>query len=1243
MLGAIAIAVFSLVASGQTGLGTITGRITDPSGAVIANVSVTATNTETGLQTKAVSDPAGYYELLRLQPGRYTIEAQGASFKQLIRQGIVVQVEDRLGIDLRMEIGGASESVTVNADAPLLRTEDPQTGEVIDYQMIQNVPQYNRDPLQLLTLSGNVQGSGVEASGGSGSDTRINGGRTSSIDYLVDGVTVVTGQGHSVNGETPGMDDVEQFKVITNGASADIGRVSGGIVTLSTKAGTNTFHGQVYEYYKNAALDDSGWSQKALGGTKSPYHNFDTGFTFGGPVLIPHFYNGHSKTFFFVAYEGVRYYQSGQLYNSNVPTDAERSGDFSNLFMTDSNGNRLTPTMYEPCFQPSFCSASPVLVPPGQPNSGSMAIQKYNLLGGDGMHVPAGLITPLSATILKYQPEPNHAPIAGTSDAGNYVGAQTSNNLSDVWSIRIDHQINDNDRIFGRFTHTYTHAAQTAWAGPLNPAPSGGTPGGWGLTLNYDQVLSPTLSFSVVLGGYYSPSFFGTSLPADINSSSWGFDSVSSQYLAGNLPWIPVDFMYTAASQNMPFANSASKTTTNSTSGVLGGSFTKLLNKHLLQFGAETRRFYDDSSKSSGGNAFFMGDPVTQYSYDAGFWSAYSGVNGLGPFLMGLNDLMNVSGAFNRDLAQNYYASYIQDTYKLSPRLTLDLGLRWDMESPTTERNDKLFIWDPQAPSQFTINSGWTWNDALSQAGIDPSTVQTPDWVSSGFPKGMIRLTNTPEHPSRLATGYHPWQFAPRLGFAYKLNEKTVVRGFGGIMYLPTTGDPSGFGSVPAVQVTGGASNSWHQNNFGVNPELANWQTPYTPGQVTTYTRSNQLANFQSTGGIGAGGVINTTHMPHEYDLSFGIQRELGHNFVAEVSYSGNVSHSLLAADLISHFPKNLFVSQNQSLYTTKVTSPTAGQTNSDAVAGPTQLLGILEYPYPYFATVQVTGRNIGRANYESLNLRLERRFTNGLQLLVNYSFAKLMDNVGGPESDASTGINVGDSASVGTRPVQSVNTVRDAYGLSPLDEKHRISAFYLYQLPFGRGRKWLGSPQGIGGHLLDGAIGGWEFSGTVGYRSGRPIVFTDTSVNINNNIRVEDTFGSCAYTGCQNLITSHFGGGKSVLVSPGGALGSGTLPAFNSSAFVHAQPFTYGSLPAVYGGFRNPGDFTSDMSLMKKFPIWSADGNRYLQFRAEAANAFNIAGLGSYNTIFGSQDFGTITSVANAERHIQMSARFVF
>jgi hypothetical protein len=1251
---------------GQTPLATITGLVTDPTGAVVPGASVVAIDTETQSHTDTVTNSAGYYQLNDLQPGPYILQAQAKGFKKLVRLGILLQVEDHLAVDLKLALGSVAETVSVTAESPLLQTEDVQTGEVVTYQMIQDLPQLNRDALQLITLSGNVQGSGAEAGGGN--DTTINGGRTAGIDYLVDGVSVVVGQGHTVNSETPGIDDVQEFKVMTNGLTADVGRVSGGAVTVATKAGTNDLHGQLYTYYQDAFLNDSGWYQKAAGGTKTPFHQYDSGAAGGGPVYLPHVYNGKNKTFWYGTYETVRFAQAGSLVISQYPTDTERSGDLSGEYLTD-NGTVYKPSMWEPCYDPSYCSAEPVQnVAPNTGyagNPGGNEYQKYNPLGGDGMHVPSGLITTYggpSVAAMKLIPEPNRTPTAGYSDNANYQGTQNNISNSTSYSVRIDQAFSDKSKIYGRFTHSNWSNGQTQWGGPQIPATSASDPGGWALTLNYSYVFNPTLTLSVTAGGFYNPYSSGSALGAGASSLGWGLDSVTNGLLNGNEPYMPVNFEYgNTCPYNCPFSNSASNDLSNSTAGTLGGSFTKVLSKHTLQYGAETRKYYDDTYQSGSGLAIFIGDPMTEYGYDAGYGSDFSDLTGMGSYLLGLNDWMDTTSFFNRNLQQNYYGAYIQDSYKFSRKLTLSLGFRWDMQSPTTERHNKIYIWDNGKPaSQFSVVSGYNWQTALAAAGLttaQAANVVEPQWAQTGlFPNGTLEIPGTPSHPSRFATGYHPAQFAPRLGFAYKLDEKTVLRGFAGIMYLPTTGDASAFLPSSYVGTSSGAGNSWHQNDYGVDPSTANWQNPYFPSQITTFSLDPTVANYQETGSEGSG-VSNTLHMPHEYDINLGIQRELPHQFLLEANYTGNVSHSLEGLFMVSEFPKQLFVPQNENLYSTQgVPSPNwvpgatascptgcGGQTNQGSYTGPTQPLAMLEYPMPYFGPVTDYGRNWGTANFQSLTLRAEKRLSHGYQLLANFQYGKLLDDVGGPEETGlSGGIGTG---GVGSHRLQSVDQIPITRSISPLDEKYRFNIFYLYQFPFGKGRQFLGNPEGVGGAILNGIVGGWEVAGTTGYNSGRPIDMTQSvTVNNNNGIRVEQIFTSCVFTNCANLQSQYFRGAKSVLVGPGQVLPVTTAPVFNTAAVQTAEPFVYGTMPPTESWIRDPGDFTTNLSMMKAFPFWPGHGEtRYVQFRMEALNAFNVAGVGGYNSNYGEAGYGTATGVANTERHMQGSIRIVF
>ncbi len=1208
----------------QAGFGVIAGRVTDPSGAIIVGANVAATNVDTNVRTATASNSNGDFQLLQLIPGRYRIEAEAPGFKTLKREGITVQVADRLTIDLALTLGQNVEVVSITAEAPLLRTLDAQTGEVVNSKFIQNLPQLNRDPLQLLVISSNVQGSGERAEGGhpgSGSDTRINGGRTSGIEYLVDGLTAGTGVAHGVTSVTPSMEAVAEFKVVTNGISAEYGRLSGGAVELVTRSGGNQLHGQLFEYMQNEKLNANSWRQNSLGGEKTPFKNNDFGVAAGGPILLPKLYNGRNRTFFFANFEGIRFRQSGELKVTSVPTALERTGDFTQTFY-----DGVRPRLFDPDAPDS------TLI-----NHADGAVERTVLLA-DGQHVPAGRIDPLATALLKFVPLPTPGfGRANSSSAANYKAPQDTSSGTNMWAVRIDHAVNDRHRIFGRFTHQGYDQSQTRWRGPLSTAPESHIPGAFGATLNYDWTVSPTLIFSARLGGTFSPFTGGELLPPDFSNADLPFDPETKRILGANN--IPIIANYGGGGEpKLQVSDSKSRSVHNSTTYNAVVSLTKVLTRHTLKFGYEHRRYYDNfindgKSWSAGGYWLINGNPVAQFVAD-GPYDAQHFANAFAPFLMGIMGVAWVDGPTNRAVNLNYHAGYIQDDIKVTPKLTINAGLRWDMETPMTERYDRLYFWDPDAPPQFHINAGYDWNAALQRAGVNPSRVPAPSWVANGFPKGAIRIPNTPEFSSRTGFKYHPYQFAPRLGLAYQLNSKTVLRASFAQMYMSTTGNPESNSASQDIALGDSANSGWHAGGFA--HYTSTFRNPYG-GNMTRYVRDTAVANYQVSGdSFVVSGFSRDTHMPHEYTWSLGVQRQLPKGLLVAAEYSANHGSGLLAPDFLSRFPRAQLKPENASLYGTKVDSPTAGQRRNPDT-DPQQKLSKLMFPYPYYGPIKLLGANIGRSNYNSLNLRAERRLTQGMGFLLNYTFGKLLDNVGGPEANNDNSVIGGRGAKV----IQSVDTVHEGYGYSPYDETHRLAFTYNLELPFGRGKRFLGSPNTFGRTMLDYAVGGWELSGTTLYRSGRPVIFGYGNTNINNDYGIEATFGSYA-TSDTNLANSAFAGPGSVFFSVQDNRPSSLARRFDPAKFLQPETFTYGTLPPVYANIRHPGNTNYNISLMKRFPL-AKDVARYFQFRLEAMNAFNIRGFGTYNTTVGNPDFGLITAAGNTERRMQMSARILF
>ena len=1140
-----------------------------------------------------------------------------------------------------------------------------------------NLPQLQRDPLQMLTISGNVQGNGARANGGAGAactsgscenDTRINGGRTSGIDYLVDGFSQTSGMAHTATSVTPGMEDVSEFKVITNGMSAEYGRASGGLVELVTKSGSNELHGQLFEYFQNNKLNAGSWYNNSFGVSSSVYRNNDFGFALGGPVFIPKLYHGKNKTFFFANYEGVRYSTGGGATLSDSATSAMRAGDFSGAAY-----DGILPVLYDQNAPDSTlktvnsvqaggingisyqgCAAPPCII--------------RTVLIGDGQHIPAALMsghsandpTGFAAAIQNLNPLPTNGGDQFSADENSYQGTTNTTSTQNTFSARIDENITDNQRIYGRFTHQGSTYNSSPPYGALSTSGIGLTPGAWQQQVNYDWTINPTTIFSARAGATFTPNTSGSGYtnPSLINSLPWNPaapGNPSAQLIMGSGE-LPLMDPYTGPN-GINIASPGTFGVSNYTNYEATASLTKILAHQTLKFGFETRRYYDNflTAGSSdgwqgGGWWRFNQDPT---SYAVGDFTSTNPneqfANGYASVLLGILDYDPTFGGTARGTNFNYYAGYVQDDFRVTSKLTLNLGLRWDMETPLTERYNNFLIWDPNANVSSIgvgIAPGFNWNNTLSAAGLNPANVATPGWVTNNaIPNGMAVTPGSSLHPGRNITNWHPYQFAPRVGVAYQLTPKTVIRGSFAQMYITTMANPQINSTDQDVSSGAYANGGWHTwdvtgipyahmvNSFA-NPFHIGANT--TPVGVATAPATNvtliPIANSTMMDEGGGSAINETLHMPYEVTQSFGIQRELPHGFLVEATYSGNEGRNLVGPSYPSIFPKSLFTPQNAATYSTYVPAPLVG-TGLSSVP-----LTRLEMQDPEYAEFDVLESNVGRSNYNSLNLRAERRLWHGMSFLFNYTFSKMLDDVGGAEITANNPVQTG----TGGKVQQSVDpTINPMYGYSPLDEKSRISATYSIELPFGRGHQFLGSPKGAAQLIADGVIGGWQLAGTGIYRSGRPVIFGNTNNEIDNSVGILTVYGTVLSNNLTNPGYVQTGYGLNTPLPAGAGR-------FDSSQFLQGASFTYGNMAPIYGNIRQPGNGQFDMSLMKKFPLSAEAAKRYLQLRLEASNAFNIRGLANFNTNFGTPTFGYVseangTIAGNTERHAQISARIVF
>ena len=515
--------LWSVSASAQN-TGAVTGVVKDSSGGVLPGADVIVTNTETGVEARTVSAGDGQFQFQSLVPGTYVTSAEMSGFKKGASKPFVLHLGERLSFDLTLEVGTATEEVTVTASAPMLRTADASIGEVVNNQFISNLPQLNRNPFALVALAGNVQGSTTTNAQGQNT-LQLNGGRTSSVDYYVDGGVVNSGQANRMTNQIPSMDAVSEFKVVTSGISAEFGRISGGYVTLITKGGTNKLSGTGYAYMFDDMFNENSWEQEAIGAKKADFRQNTYGFTTGGPVVIPGAYDGRNKTFFFVENEYFRRNEAGRVNLFSVPTALERTGDFS---QTTYNGRVYL--MYDPNGPQVF-------------NATRGLWERTGLLGGDGRHVPADMISPVSKAILAMIPMPNRPSVAGSSSLNNYQNESSSRQSDFKLGIRIDHNLSNTQRLSGRFlTYNSDASSSPTMDTPLYTSNISKVEGGKTGNVNYTWTIGNSTLLDLRASGTYTPSLTGAAHPDDFSNSF--LPAEYRAYLAGNdVPTIAVTFM----------------------------------------------------------------------------------------------------------------------------------------------------------------------------------------------------------------------------------------------------------------------------------------------------------------------------------------------------------------------------------------------------------------------------------------------------------------------------------------------------------------------------------------------------------------------------------------------------------------------------------------------------------------------------------------------------------------------------
>jgi hypothetical protein len=1253
---------------------TVSGTITDPAGAVVPGATVTVTSVDTALIKTVTTNEDGNYTVTFLQPGTYNIavDKTGSGFSQTVRENIRLEVAQTASIDITLGIAAGQTTVNVEgSETPLLQTETSNLETTIEQRLVEDLPSGERNIFAFVNLTPGAIDTNV-ALGNPGSaigsvnnrnffdsNFAVNGGRASTNDVLLDGVTNTIGDFNGVT-ISPPQDAIREFKVISGVAPADYGRTGGGIVTISSKSGTQRFHGSLYEYFTDGNLWANGWSRNRLGQARINdviRHQF--GGAIGGPVYFPGFGEGTDilnkleKTFFFVNYEARRE-KNPFTRTLTVPTLRMRNGDLGELLRSTplSGSTATTRTTFNCAAGNTGCAAgTPVLsgqlfnpfgsfVPYTQTVTnlltGAMTtttVQGRPLIAGNNLSgLPvcpaAGPRTtackdPVAQAVLQYLPLPNREGLVN-----NYLYSDVIDFTRDIFAARIDHTISERQNFFVRFSYEKRHNAPPNFLGSPATATSVVDDEFVNGTFNHVYSLTSTVinnfrygyTRAAALQGPYGLGFDPTTLglPADLrtNASRLVFPTFTigggaeGSTLAGEI----------TSSQIGGSGNDQSRDT-----HMAADSITWMKGNHTFRIGAEYRlyRFYPfqfgtaaSPTGSFSFNRFATRGPLPVPP--AGAATDASG-SSFASFLLGIPSGITQEISTPITVYHHYGAGYVQDDWKVFRNLTLNLGLRWDFETGTASPQKLV--------TNFDLDEASPLQGRLNLANLDPAV--------SAINPGIANLSGLLSFPEGAQTKTNKDRFAPRIGFAYSLNDKTTIRGGFGMFFLPI--------ALEGVTASG--------TNF-TNSQA---QTPLDTSQVNSATvfLSNPFPNGLQ-GAVGSTQGANTLlgqslpavveperANPYNMQWNLVVQRELARNLVLDVAYVGSRGRNLPSRDvnLNQISPEALDYARanfNQpntcgvgvacasiAAYLARpVTNPFAGLIPGSPLNAATIPRAQLLRRFPQYQTVTSSRPHIGRSDYHALQVNLQKRFSNGFSLLSNYVWSKLLDTGG-----------VGSGASF-TDPTNAddVFNFDEEYSYSTLDVPHRFTASFTYELPIGSGKLIGGDWNGFTNALF----GGFQISGSAVYQRGAPLAITNATAFLGG--------GSALTTiGALQRRPNRVAGVNPMFDNLGERVRQG-LSIFNPEAFTSPSDvnFEFGTAARTYNDIRRDNYKNLDLSLIKN--VTFGEGRQKLQLRAEFLNVFNLVVFGSPGSLqVNAGTFGIITSQGNRPRQIQLVGRFTF
>jgi hypothetical protein len=987
------------VCPAQVEQGSITGVVTDPSNASVSNAKVTVTNMDTQLATAMGTNSQGNYGFPFLPPGHYSVVAEKEGFANERVTNITITVGLTATINITLKPGSVKQEITVTANAVLLDEQTSSQGNVVSGQQVVQLPLSGRNPYSLLTLA-----PGVTPNGNSGTGPIISGGRSNTSGVLFDGQETRNTSTNDIV-YTPPLETVAEFKVITNNFSAEYGRSGGGILTAVGRSGANELHGSAYEFFRNNVLNANGWTNNRNGLKLNPVRHNEYGFAVGGPVYIPHVYDGKNRTFFFFNFEQIPDRSPDNIV-ATVPTALQRVGDFS---QTTTGGNALI-KIYDP-----------LTTAPNPTVAGSYTRTQF-----PNNQIPLSRLDPIAMNLLTYYPLPN---LPGNTN--NYAVSATRANTATKYYGRVDENIGQNNRLFFRYGITYSPANTPGYTGLALPGEGTNCNEGNANSTPWVAAISDTVTIRPNLIGEFRLSY--TRQLNTCNPRSLGFDVTTlglptylkNAILNTRFPEFDITDLTSLGPQR------ASNYTDAENTPEAQAHFTWIKGSHTVKGGFDF---------------LFLAFNIFRPDYPAGdfaFTRAYtqggdpsvaSGTSGYGLATLLLGAPTGGSFTVGPSLAssQKSYNTYVQDDWKVARNLTLNLGARWEYQTPFNERYNQLAYFNPNA--------------------TDPVTGR----------QGVLQFT---DNSHRYQSNPNQLDLAPRIGFAYTFLPKTVLRGGYGLFYLPGSG---GIGASPGD--LGSGSEASTPVFLGQAPAAPN--TPPLGASLANPFVSGLLTYPNTLIGNGVSAVFPSWLTPLNQQWNVSLQRTLFSDLLVEAAYLGsrgehiweNVNEDAANPQYFSLGP------QLNAL----VPNPFYGKITSGSLSTPTVRQSSLLLPYPQYTSISNIRASIGDSVYHALTLRADKRFRNGLLFQVSYTFSKLIDDV--PERFS------------GRSSLIDPYNLKVSRSVSDLDRSQIFVSNFVYELPIGTGNHWMG--HGVAGKV----VGNWQASGIWTMENGQPVVITGPS-----------------------------------------------------------------------------------------------------------------------------------------------------